>query len=77
MPTLLNLTGFKFFFYANEHQPMHIHISKGDEFAKIELENLRVVRTNLNPKDLKQALEITSIHQRSFMEAWHEYFCDR
>jgi hypothetical protein len=29
---------------------MHIHISKGDEFAKIELENLRVVRTNLEPQ---------------------------
>jgi len=40
MPTLLNEKGFKFFFYANEHEPMHIHVMKGDGFAKIELENL-------------------------------------
>lgn len=56
---------------------MHIHVSKGDEFAKIALENLQVIRSHLKPKDLKQALEITSIHQQSFMEAWHEYFSDR
>ena len=40
MPTLLNLNGFKFFFYANEHEPMHIHVMRADGFAKIELENL-------------------------------------
>lgn len=77
MPTLLNLNGFKFFFYANEHEPMHIHVSKGDEYAKIELETLKVTRTTLKPKDLKQALEITEIHQTSFMGAWRDYFYHR
>ena len=77
MPTLLNLNGFKFFFYANEHDPMHIHISKGDEFAKIELETLKVTRNTLKPKDLKQALDLTETHQHTFMEAWHDYFDQR
>ena len=27
MPTLLRKDGFKFFFYANEHEPKHIHVS--------------------------------------------------
>ena len=43
MPTLLNKDGFKFFFYANEHEPKHIHVMRGDGFAKIELDNLKVV----------------------------------
>ena len=77
MPTLLNLNGFKFFFYANEHDPMHIHVSRGDEFAKIELATFKVTRSTLKPKDLKQALEITEAHQQSFMEAWHDYFHNR
>ena len=34
MPTLLNEDGFRFFFYANEHEPKHIHVIKGDGFAK-------------------------------------------
>ncbi|OAI00547.1 hypothetical protein A1332_18535 [Methylomonas methanica] len=77
MPTLLNLNGFKFFFYANEHEPMHIHVSKGDEFAKIELVTLRVTRNTLKPKDLKQALDTTETHQQAFMEAWRGYFDNR
>ncbi|OAI06127.1 hypothetical protein A1353_10445 [Methylomonas methanica] len=77
MPTLLNLNGFKFFFYANEHEPMHIHVSKGDEFAKIELVTLRVTRNTLKPKDLKQALDTTENHQQEFMEAWRDYFDNR
>jgi len=37
MPTLLNLNGFKFFFYANEHEPKHVHVIYGGDFAKVEL----------------------------------------
>lgn len=37
MPTLLNENGFKFFFYANEHEPKHIHVARSDGFAKVEL----------------------------------------
>ena len=43
MPTLLNKNGFKFFFYANEYEPKHIHIMKSEGFAKVELESLKVV----------------------------------
>ena len=56
MPTLLNQDGFKFFFYANKHEPMHIHIMRSDGFAKIELESLTVVQNYLKPKDLREAL---------------------
>ncbi len=41
-PTLLNKNGFKFFFYANEHEPIHVHVMKGGDIAKIDLENLEV-----------------------------------
>ena len=42
MPTLLKINGFRFFFYSNEHEPMHIHILKNENFAKVSLENLKV-----------------------------------
>ena len=74
MPTLLNKNGFKFFFYANEHEPKHIHVMKNDEFAKVELENLRVVQNYLKPKDLKFALEIIKEHQSDFTRIWNEWF---
>ncbi len=77
MPTLLDLNGFKFFFYANEHEPKHIHVMKNDDFAKIELESLRVVQNYLKPKDLKFALQIVESHRESFTRSWNEWFDQR
>jgi hypothetical protein len=37
MPTVLLIDGFRFFFYMNEHLPVHIHVSKGDGSAKLNL----------------------------------------
>ena len=74
MPTLLNKNGFKFFFYANEHDPMHIHVMKGEGFAKIELENLKIVQNYLKPKDLKSALGIIQDNKNDFIRIWNEWF---
>jgi hypothetical protein len=54
MPTLLLHDGFKFFFYANEHEPKHVHVMKGGDFAKIEIVSLKVVDDYMKPKDTKK-----------------------
>ena len=74
MPTLLNKNGFKFFFYANEHEPKHIHIMKNDCFAKVELETLKVHKNYLTNKDLKLALEILKENKNKFEKVWDEWF---
>ena len=74
MPTLLNKNGFKFFFYANEHEPKHIHIMNSNGFAKVELENLKVVQNYLKAKDLKQALKIVKENKKEFERIWDEWF---
>ncbi len=77
MPTLLLIDGYKFFFYANDHEPKHIHIMKGGDFAKIDLTSLQVVHNYMKPKDLKKALEVVTIHKDEFERKWHEYFDQR
>lgn len=74
MPTLLIKNGFKFFFYANEHEPKHIHVTKGGDFAKIELQTLNVARNCLKSQDLRKALEMTKAHRKQFEEKWDDYF---
>ena len=74
MPTLLMQDGFKFFFYANEHEPKHVHVMKNEGFAKIELEHLKVVQNYLKPKDLKAALAIIEEHKDEFERKWNEWF---
>ena len=77
MPTLLNKNGFKFFFYANEHEPMHIHVMKNDDFAKIELDSLKVVKNFMKVKDLKITLEIVKENRKDFIRKWNEWFDKR
>ena len=38
MPTLLTAFGMRFFFYLDEHQPIHVHVDCNGKKAKIALE---------------------------------------
>lgn len=37
MPTLFELFGLRFFFFSEDHAPIHVHVVKGDDDAKIAL----------------------------------------
>ena len=64
MPTILKIDGFRFFFFSNEHEPEHIHIEKGDMYARIELETLKVTDNHkTSSKDLKKMIEL--VEQKS------------
>ena len=77
MPTLLLQDGFKFFFYANDHEPRHIHVSKADDYAKIELSSFRIASNFMKPKDLKTALRIIQQNNELFEEKWDDWFRQR
>lgn len=34
MPTIFTFFGFRFMFYSNDHEPIHVHVLKGDCEAK-------------------------------------------
>ena len=74
MPTLLIHEGYKFFFYANEHLPVHVHVIKGSNYAKINLASMQVVDNCMKSSELKRAMELTREHQAAFMRRWHEFF---
>ena len=75
MPTVLRIEGFRFFFFSDEHSPSHIHIEKGDAYARIELQTIKVTDSyNLNPKELKKLRTLVEKNREILMEAWNEYF---
>lgn len=74
MPTLLIHEGFKFFFYANEHLPLHIHVEKGNGYARIELSTLNVTENYFKASELKKVLALVKIHRDFFVEKWYEFF---
>ncbi|HNZ27745.1 MAG TPA: DUF4160 domain-containing protein [Spirochaetota bacterium] len=77
MPTLLLKNGFRFFFYANEHLPKHIHITKGDDFAKYDLERDVFVNNYFSANETNVIIEIIKENKSLFLEKWYEYFNKR
>lgn len=75
MPTLKIINGFRFFFYSNEHLPMHIHIEKGDGTAKFILLPVELVKSNrFSAKELKEIRLIIEENIEFFKSKWDEYF---
>lgn len=33
MPTVFELFGLRFFFYSDDHPPIHVHVERGDDEA--------------------------------------------
>lgn len=65
MPTILIIFGLRFFFYANEYLPIHVHLENGDGTAKIVLE----------PKsnDIRRAMTIVEQYKEEFIDKWNEF----
>lgn len=78
MPTLLYVFGIGFFFYLDEHEPVHVHITYGGKKAKIELvPKVRIVYNHgLKEQTLKKALATCENYREEFITEWHKRFDD-
>jgi hypothetical protein len=75
IPKVLKIDGFRFFFFSNEHTPEHIHIKKGNMYARIEIETLEVTDSyNCNSKEIKKMISIVKKNQKILQGKWNEYF---
>jgi len=73
--TILRVDGFRFFFFSDEHPPSHIHVEKGDGYARIELKSLRITDSyDLNSKELKKLTVLVKQNNERLQKAWDEYF---
>lgn len=76
MPVLKKLSqkyGFKIIIPANDHEPKHVHVFKGnDNYAKIEIETLRVVRSYLKKNELMKAFDIIKNNKKYLVQKWNE-----
>ncbi|MEO9004894.1 MAG: DUF4160 domain-containing protein [Ginsengibacter sp.] len=75
MPTLFILFGLRFYFYSEEHFPIHIHIENADGKAKfnVEPEIVLVYNKGLNQKDLRLAEKIIYENREIIITRWNEY----
>ena len=75
MPTIFEIFGLRFFFYSDDHAPIHVHVVKGDDDAKIQIEpEVKLVYNHgLKAKDLKRALELAEMYKEEIVDVWNKY----
>jgi len=71
MPVVLRVGGFAFGFFANEHEPAHVHVRYGGTLAVIEIESGRVRQVeHMRDPDLARARALVAEHRQTLTAAW-------
>ena len=78
VPTVFVKEGFRFFFffYGNDHAPIHVHVRKGDGEAVFSVEGGVELRESVGLKlnELRRAEALAEAHREAIVEKWHEHF---
>lgn len=84
MPKIFEYFGFVFFFYSNEHEPIHVHVIKGEAdivfdiiLENGELSNVRARQGNRAPmsdKDRKTAETFVRKYYKNIVDKWINFF---
>lgn len=78
MPTVARFQGYRFFFYSNDHVPIHVHVEKGDATAKYGIEPIRLIENHgFGPQDLRRIRILIERHEKRIRTRWNEHFGDR
>ena len=75
MPTVFTKDGFRFFFYSNDHRPIHVHVRKGGGEAVFYIEGGVELRESVGLKlqDLRRAQELAREQRELILEKWKEH----
>ena len=76
MPTLLTIFGIRFYFYLDEHLPIHVHVASGNNKAKVVLEPEITVIYNhgLKEQEMRKVLDTCKTYRDDFISEWHKRF---
>ena len=76
MPTLFTVFGFRFMFYSNDHEPIHVHVIKGDAEARFQVLPYVSLLDNrgLKPAELKLAESLVEENKETIVANWKNFF---
>jgi hypothetical protein len=79
MPTILLISGWRFFFYADErNEPVHIHVRKAEMECKywLDVDNFEIREVfsyNMAPKDCRAVRKIIFDHFDHIVAEWQRF----
>jgi hypothetical protein len=76
MPKIFEKDGFRFFFYSNDHEPVHVHVAYGGGEAVFILSSDIELRESVGFKvrDLRRAQELAEENRPLILSKWNEFF---
>ena len=76
MPTVFIVFGFCFRFYSNDHEPIHIHVTKDGHEAKFNLQPMvgLVFNRGFKKHELTIITGIIEENAEILVERWNEFF---
>lgn len=74
MPKILEINGFKFYLYTDDHLPIHVHVKKSGSETKIILLPEVMIKDNygMRSKELRQIINIIENNFELLIDKWHE-----
>lgn len=75
MPKVFEEDGYRFFFYSNEHRPIHVHVRYGTGEAVFMMEPAIELREShgLKVRELSKAQSLAEKHEGLIMQKWYEH----
>jgi hypothetical protein len=76
MPTIARIRGYRFFFFSLDRtEPIHVHVDKGEAYAKYWLRPVALTRSRaFRSNELSEIQHIIEENADAFEEKWHEFF---
>lgn len=79
MPEIFREYGYRFYFYSDDHLPIHIHVSYGDAEAKFNVLGSKItliVNYGLKSNELRVAKRLINKKTDLIIRCWIEYFAN-
>lgn len=79
MPILFYYLGLKFYFYSNDHLPIHVHVSVENFEARFQVspEIKLIENKGLKPRELRLAEVAIEENKEIIIECWKKHFKDK
>jgi Domain of unknown function (DUF4160) len=70
MPTISTFMGITITMYFDDHKPPHFHARAAEHNAKIRIDNLEVIESNLRRRELRLVLGWAELHAQELDANW-------
>ena len=79
MPTILQIRGYRFFFFSREgNEPAHIHIEQAERYAKFWLNPIQLAESEgFRSGEISELRKLVQENKSLFEERWNEYFSNK